>query len=272
MRTYVVILFLIPALPLFAQSAAGRVSFLLGDVKILRNSEAETLKVRINLPVMEGDVVRTGKASRCEIELVEDRILRFDENANAQIVGSTEGRGKIHAKGGAVWVNMKKLVNRKNSLAVGSNIATAAIRGTVVSLNCGDGRSDFQVHKGEVSVASAVKSKSGKEVAVTVKAGEEFTLVMDFEKYMKDQEAELRSYFEQQEKALEDYEKEQEKALEDYEKSQNEEMEKMLEAERKAFISLEGGAALTRRKIDEKKLAKSTWAQWNLARDKTLGW
>jgi hypothetical protein len=48
-------------------------------------------------------------------------------------------------------------------------------------------------------------------------------------------------------------------------------MDKMLTEERAAFKSLDD-VSYSLRPIDEKKMSKNPWVEWNRARDKELGW
>jgi ferric-dicitrate binding protein FerR (iron transport regulator) len=255
-----------------AQTLAGRVSYFEGSVEIQRAGTTEWLPAKIKFPVNENDAVRTGKESRCEITLLEDRVLRFAENSNATLTVPDGGKTQLKTSKGSVWVNVKKLANRQNSFEVTTGVATAAIRGTVFGVDCDSGKANVLVLKGSVAMASDLKNKGAKPVSTVVNAGEECTLVSDFNKYMKEQEEAFKNYMKEDEEAFEKFQKEQEDDLEEMEKEQEKGLTAMLDAERKAFKQLGGGAAVVQRKINQDKLSKSDWAVWNKKMDSKLGW
>jgi ferric-dicitrate binding protein FerR (iron transport regulator) len=252
------------------QTSTGKVAFILGDVSLQHSGKTDWTSAKISLPIFENDAVKTGKASRCEIELVEDRMLRFSENTMALIVTPQGDKTQIKAKSGTVWVNVKKLVNRKSTFEINTNVATAAIRGTVFSVDCNADKADYLVFKGAVEVLST--NPKAKSASFIVNAGEEFTLVSDLDKYMKEEEAAFKSFLEQSESEMEQYQKEQEHAFEEMQKSNEEKLKQMLEEERKAFQPLGGGAACAKRTFDAEKIGQSDWVKWNQTRDKALGW
>lgn len=261
---------LLSAVLVSAQTPAGKIAFLLGDVSVQRSGAAEWTKAKINMPVFENDAVKTGKSSRCEVELLEDRMLRFDENTQAQLLLPQSDKTQVKAKSGAVWSNVKKLVNRKSSFEVSTSVATAAIRGTVVEMDCNNNKSNYLVLKGAVEISA--QGPNGKGTKVSVSAGEQFTFVTDMDQYMKDQEEALKNYAEQSQAEFDKFQQEQDQAMDEFQKSQDEKLNAMLEEERKAFTDLGNGTAFAKRKIDEEKLNASDWVKWNRSRDKTLGW
>lgn len=255
---------------LFAQTAAGKVSFVLGEVALQRSGKTEWLPAKISQPVFENDAIKTGHASRCEVALLEDRMLRFSENTTALIVTPQGDKTQIKTTSGAVWVNIKKLASRKSSFEVSTSVATAAIRGTVFAVDCAKDKADYKVFRGAIEVLTT--DPKAKSASFVVNAGEEFTIVSDLEKYMKEQEEAFKNFQEQSQNELEQYQKEQEEALENFEKDQNQELNQMLEEERKMFQPLGGGAACAKRSFDTDKLSQTEWVKWNKNRDKELGW
>ena len=65
---------------------AGRVSFIHGDVSMLRGDTGESSAVTLNTPLMAGDKISTGDASRTEIQLDFANVLRLDEHAQINVV------------------------------------------------------------------------------------------------------------------------------------------------------------------------------------------
>ncbi|MBL8025235.1 MAG: FecR domain-containing protein [Fibrobacteres bacterium] len=255
-----------------AQTAVGRISYFEGSVEIQRAGTTEWIPAKIKLPVNENDGVRTGKESRCEITLIEDRVLRFAENSNATLAAPEGGKTQLKTNKGSVWVNVKKLANRQNSFEVTTSVATAAIRGTVFGVDCDTGKANVLVLRGSVAMASEIKKAGVKPVSTVVNAGEECTLVSDFNKYMKDQEEAFKNFMKADEEAFDKFQKEQEDGLDQMEKEQEKGLKAMLDAEKKAFKQLGSGAAVAQRKINQDKLSKSDWANWNKKLDAKLGW
>ncbi len=256
----------------YSQTMAGRISYLEGSVEIQRTGTTDWLPAKLKLPINGNDAIRTGKESRCEIMLNENRVVRFAENANATVLMPDDKITQLKTTKGSVWVNVKKLANRESSFEVTTTVATAAIRGTVFGVDCDTNKASVMVIKGSVAMASEIKKKGVKPVSTVVKAGEECTLVSDFNKYMKEQEEAFRNFEKDEEAAFNKFMEDEESALEKFENEQNRDIKAMLEAERKAFTQLGGGAAVAQRKIDEKKIAKSDWAQWNKKMDAKIGW
>src|ERR1700746_2892522 len=63
----------------------ARVSFIHGDVTMQRGDSGDFSSVALNTPIMTGDKVATGEASRTELQLDYANILRLDQNAQASI-------------------------------------------------------------------------------------------------------------------------------------------------------------------------------------------
>jgi Family of unknown function (DUF6600)/FecR protein len=64
----------------------ARVSFVRGDVSMQRGDSGETSAITLNTPLMAGDKVSTGEASRTEVQLDFANVLRLDENSQANLV------------------------------------------------------------------------------------------------------------------------------------------------------------------------------------------
>src|SRR5437879_12212731 len=96
MRTYRASWLAIPILALFAVIPAGaqapgptgaqndpgvaRVSFIHGDVTMQRGDSGDFSSVTLNTPLVAGDKVATGDASRTELQLDYANILRLGQN------------------------------------------------------------------------------------------------------------------------------------------------------------------------------------------------
>ncbi|MFH0921888.1 MAG: FecR family protein [Fibrobacterota bacterium] len=254
---------------LSAESPLGKISFFIGDVSVFKDSASGWAKAKINMPVGQGNALKTGKSSRCEVVLTDSRMLRLSENTEATVTAPEDAPAVIKAKSGSVWANVKKVVGRKSTFEVSTPVATAAIRGTVFGVDCDSTKANCLVFRGTVAVSS---DKSGKPVEVDVKAGEQMVLTTDIDKYLKEQEEAFKNYLEQSEAEFEKFQQEQEQQLNEFEKSQNEDLEKMMNEERSAFQDMGNGLSVVKRAFDEKKFANPDWVEWNKKRDKELGW
>ncbi len=268
--SFLVFTFFLLSSSIFSETIAGKISFLVGDVACQRNNKTEWSPAKMALPIFEGDAIKTGKASRCEIALMEERMLRFSENTTALMVVPKGDKTQIKASSGTIWVNVKKLATRKNTFEVSTSVATAAIRGTIFAVDCASDKASYKVIRGTVEVLT--ENPKAKNASFLVNAGEEFTVVDNLDKYMKEQEAELKKHIEKSNNEIEQYQKEQEDALQNYEKEQNEKLESMLQDIKKSFEPLGNGAAFAKRSFDIEKLSETDWFKWNQARDKALGW
>ena len=63
----------------------ARVSLATGDVTLQRSNSGDSIKARINTPLVEGDLLTTGLASRAEIQLDYSNLLRLNEHSQVRI-------------------------------------------------------------------------------------------------------------------------------------------------------------------------------------------
>src|ERR1700722_8785099 len=66
-------------------AGAARISFIHGDVGMQRGDSGETSAATINTPLVAGDSISTGDASRTEVQLDYANVLRLDSNAQINI-------------------------------------------------------------------------------------------------------------------------------------------------------------------------------------------
>ena len=252
------------------QSPAGSVSAIVGNAMVKRQLAEKWLKAKIRLPVFENDSVSTEEESRCELSLTGDKIIRLGENSTAVIAAFQKNVTKIKAAQGSVWINVKHLVNNR-SFEIASPTAVAAIRGTVFSINCDTNTTQFSVFRGAVAVTTQKNSNAFKDSTFLVTTGRQITLVKDLNMYLKDQEKTFRNFMQQSQAELDTFERQDLEAFEKYKQDMQEQINKMISDERNAFKTF-GTTYYALRKIDTVKNAKNDWVQWNLARDKLLGW
>ena len=119
---------------------------------------------------------------------------------------------------------------------------------------------------------SQLSAKNGvTDSTFTVGAGKQFTLVKDMNIYMNEQEKEIKDFLQQSNEEFDKFSKDEQDQYDKFQKDMQEQMDKMLTEERSAFKNLDN-MSYALRPIDEKKLVKNLWVQWNRQRDKELGW
>ena len=240
----------------------GSVTFLLRDVpediSIQRADETEWSDAELDSCTYEKDKIRTEEESRCEVTLTDQKILRIGEKTLFELVREPDGKAKADVKSGKVWMNIRSLVE-KEKFEVQTPTAVAAIRGTVYRLSCDASHSSYWVYEGSVGVTPLkADGKTLEDSTFTVNAGEEFTLVKDFEEYKRQQEEALKKFKQREEEKFEDFMRRQREALEEFRRKEEEAFQK--------FKSLH----YTLEKFDQEKDRKLDWVQWNLERDKEL--
>lgn len=160
-----ILIFLLFSTLVFAEDShpvAGTITFMIGDVFISSDSETWS-EADFDMEIKEGEQIKTGEESRCEITLVDDTIVRIDENASQQFepvdVKRAPKKKSIFLKTGKVWVNTRKILSKGQSFRVRTNKAVCAIRGTTFNVDEQNEYTRVHVHKGAVATWSAVFDK-----------------------------------------------------------------------------------------------------------------
>jgi hypothetical protein len=137
---------------------AATVSFLSGKAWVKQEQEAAEKPLATQSEVSSGNIVRTGKDSRLEIELPDGSFLRFDENTSFVVLASAyvekEKRRDVGIRMllGKAWARVSRLLGR-GRFAIETPTAVAGVRGTVYRLNLNRDRSAVvKVYDGEVEV------------------------------------------------------------------------------------------------------------------------
>lgn len=63
----------------------ARISLVRGEVAVQRGESGDSIQARANLPLVEGDYVSTGSASRAEVQLDYSNLLRLDRNSSVRL-------------------------------------------------------------------------------------------------------------------------------------------------------------------------------------------
>ena len=236
----------------------GSVSFMIGDVGIQKCGKTDWKDAELEQSTYENDKVKTQEESRCEVTLSDQKILRIGEKTVFEILREPDGNTKVGVKSGKVWMNIRSLVE-KEQFEVATPTAVAAIRGTVYRISCDTTYSSYRVYDGSVVVTPFKEDgKTLEDSTFTVNAGEEFTVVKDFEEYKR-----------QQKEALEKFKKSEEEQLEEFRRQQREGFEEFKQKEKEAFQKFKF-LHVELKSFDQEKDRKLDWVKWNLERDKEL--
>ena len=165
-KLLVLILAIAVFVPLAKGESIGKVSFMIGKVKVKAKAAADWKDARMNLPVSGGDQVTTGKAERLELTLRDGSVIRIAEESEVTLDCPAGKSISPVVQKGKLWGNIKKLGQRNYDFEVTTGTATAAIRGTVfrVDNNAQDSLSSVLVYDGKVEVGP------GKQLEKTIEA------------------------------------------------------------------------------------------------------
>jgi len=161
----------------------GKISLPLGKVEVQSGGIGDWAKAKPNLPVKEGDIIRTLAKSRCEITLVGGGKVRIGENAelvlNAASVKPMEKNFNASLKKGNIWVSAKAAFGEKKNVSVRMPTAVAAIRGTKYRAKAGEDESEVLVYEGKVDVNAAknvIEERQEKRKSFVPEGQPKFTL------------------------------------------------------------------------------------------------
>jgi len=154
-------LLLLAASPPAQVQRVAKVKFLVGTVKVRKGAQTQWRDAKANMQLGSKDALRTFVESRVEIETEEGSLIKLEENSTMELAnlsrnssGNSEDT-KVKMMSGKVWANVKKLGNARSSFAFETPTATAAIRGTELSLEVDENGTNVKVYEGVVYVAPA---------------------------------------------------------------------------------------------------------------------
>lgn len=97
-----------PAPPTQPAQGVARMSFIHGDVSMLRGDSGEWVATTLNTPISQGNWVATGDKSRAELQLDFANILRLSASSEAKVADLTHARIQLQlAQGYASFTQMK---------------------------------------------------------------------------------------------------------------------------------------------------------------------
>ncbi len=241
----------------FEREPMGTITFPLGDVYIQREGEADWNDVYLHMPAYERDKIKTSEESRCEITLMDRKIVRIGEKTIFELTREPDGGEIVSIESGKAWINA--LFSKKKRFQVHTPTAVAAIRGTVYRLSCDSIYSSYRVYRGSIAVTPLKEDEELEDSTFYVNAGEEFIVVKDFEEYKRRQKEAFKKFKERELYKFEEFKRRQREKFEEFKQREEEAFRQF-----KAFHYV-----LTKFDVEEDR--KSDWVRWNLERDRQLG-
>jgi hypothetical protein len=130
MRYALVALFCLFALNIFAEDA--KVKFVIGEVAVKKTAGAgDWKKLSLGGVLQEGDMIRTSRQSRCEIELGDGSATKLLENSTLELRNLPKAGNpatELHAGLGKFYFKLKKMATP--SFRISTPTSVAAVRGT----------------------------------------------------------------------------------------------------------------------------------------------
>jgi FecR protein len=173
------ILLLFAVIPAFSQAPDGpgstdpqnntgvaRVSFIHGDVSMQRGDSGDFSSVALNTPLVAGDKVATGAASRTELQLDYANILRLDRDAQATI--ATLDRNRIQVQVGQGLAHYSVLKGSEADVEIDTpNVSVHPLREGRYRVQVNpDGDTFVTVNEGEAQVSTSEGSTTVKKYQV----------------------------------------------------------------------------------------------------------
>jgi hypothetical protein len=151
----------------------ARVSLINGDVTARRGDSGDWIEAEVNLPLVEGDSIATGRASRAEVQLDYSNLLRLHEQARVNLAELANRRFRVQLEQGMVTYSEL----RGGEADIDIETALVAVRprkrGQYRVEVFGDQRVIVTVREGEAEIASADGIETLKQgSSMIVRAGE----------------------------------------------------------------------------------------------------
>ncbi|RMG32709.1 MAG: hypothetical protein D6732_13040 [Methanobacteriota archaeon] len=237
----------------------AKINFLIGKTYVIKKAHHQVIEAKLGLPLYIGDRIETKKESRCEILYDNGNVVRLDENSIYRIAKIDEKAKESESELslGKLWANIVKLFSGAQKFRVKTPTAVAAVRGTVYQIRQDTISADFKVFDGTIGVTPLIEGEPSDSTFV-VDQGEAFTMVSNFEEYMKQQEEAFQKFMKEQEEAFQKFMEQDQQAFEEFKKKDAEDFERF-----KNYHVL-------KEKLDLEKEKKDEWVRWNMERDKII--
>jgi hypothetical protein len=155
--------------PAQAETGVARVSFIRNDVSMQRGDSGDTSAVTLNTPLVVGDKISTGDASRTEVQLDFANIIRLDQRAQMNIANLAANQ--IQVQVGQGLVNYTVLRGSEGNAEIDTpNVAIHPLREGRYRIDVKpDGDTEVTVREGEAEVSTSQGN-------TTVKKGQLITI------------------------------------------------------------------------------------------------
>jgi hypothetical protein len=121
-----------------------------------------------DMKIYNGDQVKTGVDSKCEITLSVGTIVRMDENSIQKFEKSKSEKSQKDASIflviGKIWVKSRKLTAKDESFQVRTDKAVCSIRGTTFQVNADKETTQVSVFTGKVATWSSLFDKAKNKI------------------------------------------------------------------------------------------------------------
>lgn len=135
------------------------ITYLTGDVEILRRDTTDWQPARTNQKLFEGDRIRVNKNSMAELITEKKSVIRLSGNSALEItklakdpVRKTE-TSRFALSLGRLWNKVRKLISPKSEYSISTPVAISGVRGTVYSIDIlPNNDTRFKTYSGSINV------------------------------------------------------------------------------------------------------------------------
>ena len=144
------------------------ITYLSGDVEILRQGTSDWQPARMNQELSEGDRIRVKKNSMAELITEKNSVIRLSENSAFEIAKlEKDPERKVETSRfalslGRLWNRVKKLLSPESEYTVSTPTALSGIRGTVYSIDVlANSDTRFKTYSGSIDVWNPCERPTG---------------------------------------------------------------------------------------------------------------
>ena len=159
------------AFPADIRERDAKLKFFIGDVNIRsKDPTSKWIPAKVGMKLKTGNMIRTRVESSAEVILEEGSTIMIEENSVFQITALEENRRnkskstKLDLMTGKILANVKKLGSTRSDFEFETPVATAAIRGTKLSIDFVNGQTSVKLYEGQVFVFP----KGNKTAGITI--------------------------------------------------------------------------------------------------------
>ena len=155
----------------------GTLTEMTGTVEILKSGEEVWLPAAENIPLTQGDRVKTGSDSAAEITLDNGTIIKIEEDADLTLMlllyAKEQEETKLHLTKGKAITNVRKDKKGLSKTSIRTLNCVASVRGTEFVVAAGDGNTNIGVFSGEVGVVNVNDAGDETGTGVSVQPDQE---------------------------------------------------------------------------------------------------